>query len=139
MDGLPWINQTLRKLIRRRDRLYNNKKQKKSGDNRDIQKYKDVKRNVQRDLRRAYWNYKDGIVSPKDNGNHYSGLKRFWTYIKHKKTDSNGISPLRSDGLIHTNPTDRATILNKQFQSAFSEKTNITAPEFTDQCEINKK
>jgi hypothetical protein len=46
-------------------------------------------------------------------------MKRFWTFIKHKRSDGNEIPPL---GLLHSNPVEKANILNNQFQSAFSEK-----------------
>lgn len=64
-------------------------------------------------------------------------MKRFWTYIKHKRTDCKGISPLRSDGLLHSDPTDQSNILNKQFQSAFSEKININKDQFNEKCQMN--
>ena len=70
---------------------------------------------VQRELRRSYWNYIENIVTPKEENNQYSSMKRFWTYIKHQKTESNGVAPLRSEGILHTHPVDQATILNKQF------------------------
>ena len=64
-------------------------------------------------------------------------MKRFWTYIKHKRTDCKGIAPLRSDGLLHSDTTDQSNILNKQFQSAFSEKININKDQFNEKCQMN--
>ena len=58
-------------------------------------------------------------------------------YFKHKRTDRKGITPLRSDGLLHSDPTDQSNILNKQFQSAFSEKINITKEQFNKKCQMN--
>jgi hypothetical protein len=54
-DSLPWITSDLNKLIRKRDRLY--KRKKKSGDKKTAEKFKEIKRIVQRELRRAYWKY----------------------------------------------------------------------------------
>ena len=48
------------------------------------------------------------------------------------KEDRKGITPLRSDGLLHSDPTDQSNILNKQFQSALSEKINITKEQFNE-------
>ena len=47
-------------------------------------------------------------------------MKKFWAYI-HCKTNKSGVAPLHENGILHSNPTDQATILNRQFQSAFSE------------------
>ncbi|CAC5407296.1 unnamed protein product [Mytilus coruscus] len=83
-DSLPWLTPNVRKLIHHRDRLY--KKKKKSADPKTTSKLKETKQMVQRDLRRAYWNYTENIVTPKEKNNQYSNMKQFWTYIKHKRT-----------------------------------------------------
>lgn len=57
-------------------------------------------------------------------------MKRFWTYIKHKRADNNTIPPLKSDRVLHPDPVDNADILNKQFQLAFSSKSEITKEVF---------
>ncbi|MCS5551354.1 MAG: hypothetical protein NZ811_07540 [Gammaproteobacteria bacterium] len=40
-DSLPWITSDLKKLIRKRDRLY--KRKKKSGDKKTAKKFKEIK------------------------------------------------------------------------------------------------
>ena len=57
--------------------------------------------------------------------------KRFWTYIKHKKTDKNGVSPLKRRGKLETDPVNQANILNDQFKSVFSDSSTINEEEFT--------
>ena len=134
-DSLPWLTPEIRRLIRLRDRLY---KRKKKSANADLTvKFKDLKRLVQRELRRAYWKYIENIVTPPEDDNQYSGMKRFWTYVKHKRTDNNGIAPLRCDVILHSNPVDQATILNKQFQSAFSSKDTCSREEFSERCNMS--
>ena len=39
-----------------------------------------------------------------------------YTYVKHKRSENSGISPLKSEGLTYTEPTQQATLLNKQFE-----------------------
>jgi hypothetical protein len=80
-DSLPWITSVLKKLIRKRDKLY--KRKKKSGDKKTAKKFKEIKRIVQRELRRAYWKYIESIVTPQEDDNQYTGSKRFWIYIKY--------------------------------------------------------
>ena len=40
---------------------------------REKKKFKDLKRLVQRELRRAYWKYIENIVAPPEDDNQYSG------------------------------------------------------------------
>ena len=63
-------------------------------------------------------------------------MKRFWTYIKHKRSESSGVAPLRSDGILHYHPVDQANILNKQFQSGFSTKDTYSPDEFNTRCKM---
>ena len=110
--------------------------EKKSEDKKITEQFKVVKQTVQRELRRAYWKYVGDIVTPQENDSQHSRMKRFWTYIKHKRTDNKGIAPMQQNGLLPSEPTEQANILNKQFQSAFSEKQNYTKQEFQDKCQM---
>ena len=95
-------------------------------------KFKDLKRAVQRNLRRAYWSYIENIVTPNDedhSSNNNNRMKRFRAYIKHKKTDSGGKPSLKRDGTLHTDSFEKPTIYT-QLQSAFSQKINIAHEEF---------
>jgi hypothetical protein len=38
-------------------------------------------------------------------------MKRFWTVIKHKKSDGNTIPPLKSNGVLHSQSEEKANIL----------------------------
>ena len=49
-----------------------------------------------------------------------SGNKKVWTFIKHKKTDSIDIAPLKENNILKDFPKDKAEILNKQFSSVFT-------------------
>jgi hypothetical protein len=57
-------------------------------------------------------------------------MKKFWTYIKHKRKDLVGISALKMDSKLYCDPVTKSNILNCQFKSAFSEKTSYTTEEF---------
>ena len=41
------------------------------------------------------------------------------------KCDSSGISSLKKDGIAHSDPRTKATILNEQFGSVFTEGTSV--------------
>ena len=66
-------------------------------------------------------------------------MKQFWMYIKHKRSDSNTIPPLKADGILHPDSKDKANILNKQFQMAFSNKTEISDEFFKNTCNMKLK
>jgi len=86
---------------------------------------------VQKKLRQAYWTYVDDIVTtqPTDQNIHNS-QKRFWTFIKHKKKDNQTIIGLKEHGQLHSDPKSKANILNRQFQSVFTDNITVSADDF---------
>ena len=126
-------------MIHKRDRSY--KRKKKSGNKADKNKYKKLKHETQRQLRKAYWQYVEGIVTPEvdDRAGNGNCMKQFWTYIKHKRSDSNTIPPLKTDGILHPDSKDKANILNKQFQMTFSTKTEVSDESFKNTCNMKGK
>ena len=59
--SLPWIDQETKKMIRRRDRVH--KRYKKTG-RKDLEKeFHDLKRDIQRRIRRSYWQYVERLVT----------------------------------------------------------------------------
>ena len=118
-DGHPWITLEIKKLMHKRDKLFKN--------HRSSEKYKDLKRHIQQKLRNAYWKYIDNIVTPENSDNPdkpHNCSKKFWTFIKHSKSNNSGISPLKENGTLFSDPKKKAEILNNQFQSVFSKDTN---------------
>lgn len=50
---------------------------------------------------------------------------RFWSFIKSKKSENSGVSPLKKEGILHSDCKTKANILNDQFVFAFTkEDTN---------------
>jgi hypothetical protein len=84
---------------------------------------------TQKITRQSYWKYIENIVTPKEEEPH-SGMKKFWTYIKHKRKDNIGISSLMMDGKLFCDPASKSNILNRQFKSAFSANSKFTKKEF---------
>ena len=52
----------------------------------------------------------------------------FWQYIKSRKKDNFGVSPLRKDGLTYNSSKQKADILNEQFISVFTKEDPSNAP-----------
>ena len=62
-------------------------------------------------------------------------MKRFWTYIKHKRSDGNTIPPLKSVGLLDDDSVVKANILNAQFQRIFLQRARQVTIQNTMQYE----
>ena len=129
----PWITPQLRKLIKRRERIY---KKMKEQDTEDLkEENKKLRSEIQRQLRRSYWSYLCDIFEDSEQqqaGKH----KKFWTYIKHQRSSSTGVAPLKIDGRLLSNPTEQAEALNRQFHSAFSEGKEYSREEFRQKCKM---
>ena len=79
-SGLPWINQEIKSLIRKRDRLY--KRVKKENNNNKLKHhFKEVKKAIQKKIRQSFWTYIDEIISPEED----KSQKKFWSFIKSLK------------------------------------------------------
>jgi hypothetical protein len=60
------------------------------------------------------------VVTPKETEETFNSMKMCWTYIKHKQTYHQGISSLKQDGKLITDPIPKANVVNDQFKSVFS-------------------
>jgi len=66
----------------------------------------------QEECRSAYNTYITEMIAP----DMHSHPKKFWSFIKSKRTDKCGIAPLKDeDGLTYSEPAANAEILNKHF------------------------
>ena len=84
--NVPWLTPPLRKLINRKNKLYN-----KARKSRQLQlwaKYKCVKWDTQKALRKAEWTYY--IIEILTDGLSSNDNKPFWRYIKAKRQDTIG-------------------------------------------------
>ena len=77
----PWVTTSIRKLINRRDRTY--RKMKKTGSEDLRTEVKNLRRTVQRQLGRSYWNYLNTVFTGEDTPDQAGKNKRFWSYIKY--------------------------------------------------------
>ena len=72
----------------------------------------------------AYNQYISDCISPNIKHN----PKRFFTFIKSKRCDNVGVSPLKVNGKLKFNDKEKGNILNDQFASVFSEKDGHIPP-----------
>ncbi|XP_052224149.1 uncharacterized protein LOC127839803 [Dreissena polymorpha] len=116
----PWISQKTKRLSRRKKRAYLRARSTRSEADKLL--YKQACKETQHECRRAYNTYIRDMVTTDRNP------KKLYTLVKSKRCDSCGISPLKQDGLAHSDPTTKATILNDQFCSVFTSEDSTQIP-----------
>ena len=82
----PWINAYIRRLSRKKQRLYNLAKFSNSRHNWEV--YRTFKRKIQGECRKAYNNYIGELIDEKG-----SVTKKLWSYIKNQRKDHCGVAP----------------------------------------------
>ncbi|XP_069118880.1 uncharacterized protein [Argopecten irradians] len=129
---LPWITRPIRQLINKSKRLHKQHKSKPEIKH----KYKATKSELQKQTRNAYLNYLEKMITdiPIDeprssHPNKKHNPKKLFSYIKTTKKENSDITALRKDGHLLMDTTDKANILNQQFQSAFTQEQNTTIPD----------
>ena len=123
----PWIDRKVRTAIRKKARLYT--RMRKTKKQQDIRKYRQCKGDVQKLERKAYYSYINNIIEvSEDNDDKPSKQKRFLSYIKSLRKDNTGISPLKDKGRLFNAPKDKANILNRQYQSTFTQEDTNQVP-----------
>ena len=130
--SLPWIDSSIKRLIRKRDKLYFRARRSSSPDIKNH--YKRFRAHVQKAIRDAYWKHISNIftldteIIDPDSPRKNEKAKKFWSFVKSLKKDAFGITSLRENGILKTDTVDKANICNKQFQSAFTRETDSEIP-----------
>jgi hypothetical protein len=98
-------------------------------------KYKTLKQQVQKELRKAYHDYIEKIICDLPIGEPDQHIpskvkhKQLFSYIKSIRTDNSGVAPLKRNGILVKDTVDKADILNNQFQSVFTNETDTDIPD----------
>ena len=115
--SLPWIDNSIKRLVRKRERLYLHARKSSCPDL--MNNYKNFRAHVQKVIRDAYWRHVSNIFtleeneidpdSPKKN----IKVKRFWSFVKSLKKGASGITSLRENGILKTDTVEKANICNR--------------------------
>ena len=108
-------------MSRRKQRLYYLARHTNSSHNWDT--YRHLKREVQRECRKAYNDYIGSLVDK--NG---AITKKLWTYIKSQRKDHCGIPPLKFNGHVYNDSLGKAKVLNDYFTSVFTPVSSSAPP-----------
>ena len=132
-ENLPWLSKSLLASIRKKASLYSKAKRTNKADL--WAKYKLCKRQTQRAIRSARWSFLKNKLS---ESLEQKNSKPLWRYIKSKRQDGNGVSPLKENGQLHSPANYRPIsltcvcaklfehIICKQIMSHFSENKILT-------------
>ena len=84
-----------------------------------------MRHTLQREIRKSYWAYIEDIIdyTADINNDRQTKQNQFWSYIKHLRKYSNGVSPLRRRGETFSDAPRKAKILNDEFSSVFTKET----------------
>jgi hypothetical protein len=98
------------------------------------EQYQKTKTKLQNEMRNSYWRYIENMIfdieiNEPDQPSFKNTPQKRYSHIKSQKNENTGIAPLRSEGTLHSNPSEKANILNKQFQSAFTSEANTKNPD----------
>ena len=118
----PWITRNIKSLSRRKQRFYNRAKALNTPE--AWVKYKELKRLIQHQCRKAYNHFIANLTDANKSGN----SKKFWSFIKSKRKDQCEIPPLVYNGVTHTDDLTKANILNNQFTSVFTNENTLYIP-----------
>ncbi|KAK3098073.1 hypothetical protein FSP39_015909 [Pinctada imbricata] len=118
-----WINRDIKKLTRRKKHSY--KHAKRTGKKKDWERFYQLKRQTQTTCKQAYKDYIANMLEEDNTTN----PKKFWSFIKCKRSENSGVSPLRKEGILYSDPVNKANILNDQFVSVFTQEDTHHIPD----------
>ena len=129
----PWIDSSIKRLIKRRDRLYTSVLASQAAlTSRAITNGSEhmFKRSSEMHIGSIFPVSSLLIrialipIVPEKN----EKAKNFWSFVKSLKKDAFGINSLRENGILKTDTLDKANICNRQFESAFTRESDTEIP-----------
>jgi hypothetical protein len=121
--SLPWVNASIKRGIRKKRKLYN--RARKTGDFATWDKFKDLRRKIDRQMRKLHRDHVHDIGTSLQSEN----TKPFWNYVKAIRKEVFGVSPLTSMGKIVSGSKEKAEALNQQFCSVFTREDLSSLPD----------
>ena len=123
-NSTPWINKDIRRLLRKKQRLYNQAKKLNDWTN-----YRHYQKECKKNIRQAEWNHINTTIR---QGLETNNSKPFWNYIKKKRQDNVGVAPLKDGSTLVSDSLGKAKLLLKQFQSVFTPDDGSPPPPMED-------
>ena len=109
----PWLNTNIKRLLRKKKRLYD--KYKKSKNVNHFERYKRYRNLATKEIRKSKKDVINKLTEKLENQN--TGPKDWWKTLKHfiKPDQTNTIPPLHKDGQTYSDDIDKANMFNNFF------------------------
>ena len=121
-DKLPWLSASLRRLIRRKNRIH--AKYKRTGNQRLYALWRKLRRKVTVSLKSERNKYVNKVI-----GDIQNNPKPFWKFIRSQRKDNQALPPLKTpSGTTAESDLEKAEMLNTQFQNNFSNEDLNSIP-----------
>ena len=130
--SLPWISQSIKRQIRKRDKLYNQQKHSKNPSIRT--KFLKCKSAVKAAIKKAHLQYLENVLGISDDTNENTSVKSkfstqiLFAYIKNTRQDNSGVAPLKcpKQNKVFSDTQTKTEILNSQFKSVFTKNSPLS-------------
>ncbi len=126
---LPWLNTSLKRMLRKKNRLLTQAKKTNNWST-----YKFHQKECKRQIKKAERNYINTTIQ---EGLQNNNTKPYWHYIKARRQDNIGVAPLKEQGQLFSDSKNKARILLNQFKSVFTTDTNTAMPQVHKKCSQN--
>ena len=110
--SVPWFDKNLRKMVRRKSRMYKHAKKTKQWGN-----YKAFQKECKKAFKKAEISHINNTIQ---KGLDEQNTKPFWRYVKSRCQDFIGVAPLKKMGQLINDRKEQAQILVEQFKSTFT-------------------
>ncbi|KAJ8045271.1 hypothetical protein HOLleu_08248 [Holothuria leucospilota] len=127
-SSVPWFHQDHKRLAIHKRKAYDKAKQ--TGSLSDWEVYKNIRRLLDRSLRKSRSTYLHNVGENLATSN----PRPFWRYIKSLRQSADRVSSLNCEHNIAISAIDKANTLNNQFQSVFSVENCDRMPEIASPC-----
>ena len=121
--SLPWITQEIKRLIRKRDKLYTACKA--SGDSGKRKSFLALRQLIKRKIKQAYQSHLEGLLGL-GNNDQSCDRKKLFSFLKNSRQDQQGPTPLQNNGKLTSDITDQCNVHNQQFQSVFTPRSPLS-------------
>ena len=120
---LPWLSRGTKRLLNKKKRVY--RKAKRTQQETHWEEFHNIRKQCQHETTSDYHKYINSLIDPSED----KTKKNLWSYLKHKRQDSFGVSTLKSNGSCQTTPATKAEALNQQFVSVFTREDLDAMPD----------
>ena len=113
--SLPWITPKIKREMRKKDRLH--RRAVRTKDQHHWKAFKRQRNSVSNLIKESHNSYLNDVIGDSLTEN----PKKFWSYVKHSRSENLGIPPLKTGEGVFVTDKDKAETLNSYFFFCFHE------------------